>query len=203
MVNNVLQTTTRDIRVSDTVQPAAETPHLALAFVRELLDRYAARPVRPYTTSMILLRRQEPSPASIFQHQTINLAPRLDLAVLRTEPATEPRPRLQPAIQGGRVEANSRTAQPTSRKSPNGRNDASIPRVRPVPRVVRRPQTSALQQPTSAASPAPARATTNNPMVSTWPVPTAKLVDVNRLTDEVVRAIDRRIVAERERLGKV
>jgi hypothetical protein len=67
----------------------------------------------------------------------------------------------------------------------------------PVSRVFVRP---ALQALVSGAAAAPATADAQS---SGRPARKSETVDLHRLTDEVVQAIDRRIVAQRERLGRV
>jgi hypothetical protein len=81
---------------------------------------------------------------------------------------------------------------------------ASVPLAKPVPRLVRRPPaatTAAGQAPTAARSKVdhdPQTAVTGN----TPPTGAAPL-NLNQLTDQVVQAIDHRIVAQRERLGRI
>lgn len=69
--------------------------------------------------------------------------------------------------------------------------------VSAVPRVVRR---NAGYAPT-AESREPTARRTDAKAVGTRPVVAPPAIDVERLTSEVVRAIDRRIIAQRERLG--
>jgi hypothetical protein len=80
------------------------------------------------------------------------------------------------------------------------------PEVRPVPRVFRRP--IAISG-TGEVAPSPsfihdvppqiaAHARDNRPRVVNVPS-----IEVSRLTDQVIQAIDRRIIAQRERLGRV
>lgn len=78
------------------------------------------------------------------------------------------------------------------------------PSARPVPMTVQRPA------PASAAPPQPAPVSTPDapgaPHRPPTPFPQAEApppIDIDRLTDQVVRAIDRRIIAHRERMGRV
>lgn len=101
---------------------------------------------------------------------------------------------------GERIEGWSPRAPRLAERPLDAKGDwMTIPRVRPVPRVVHRPTKPPLPaepQPL-AAERIPAK--TSRPMSSTSP----PVVDVERLTTEVVRAIDRRIIAQRERLGRI
>ena len=71
--------------------------------------------------------------------------------------------------------------------------------TRPVPRIVRRSATveTGDNQSQAAADSSPRHAMAQGPVRGEPPL------DLNRLTDQVVQAIDRRIVAQRERLGRV
>jgi hypothetical protein len=89
-------------------------------------------------------------------------------------------------------------------KAPSPGTNADFPLARPVPRVVRRP--------TPASGPDDLRLTAETPMTRPGPRPVVASrtnsaapspIDVNRLTDQVIQTIDRRIVAQRERLGRV
>jgi hypothetical protein len=73
------------------------------------------------------------------------------------------------------------------------------PVVTPVPRVVHR---NAGRAASAESQPATAKPTDAKAFSST-PATTPPAIDVERLTNEVVRAIDRRIIAQRERLGRV
>jgi hypothetical protein len=135
----------------------------------------------------------------------VHFAPRLELTVLSGASASAlPQPRLAATVRGERVEAPAAPAGlPTV---PDFFRTPAItpPPFRPVPRTVRQPIAAAPagDHPPATDEPAaarrPARALTGQPNAYV-PGP----IDVNRLTDEVVRAIDRRIVAQRERLGRV
>lgn len=94
-----------------------------------------------------------------------------------------------------------------------GNTPPRAPAVPPVPRIVHRPAPTV----TAAATPPPTvtprtagngwegTATGRAPLRSPdMPMqPEANPVDVNRLTEQVIQAIDRRIIAQRERLGRI
>jgi hypothetical protein len=80
-----------------------------------------------------------------------------------------------------------------------------VPAVRPVPRILRQaapadvgraamPGTDESERPAHREEP---------PTTGVPPRPPDPAIDLNRLTDEVIQAIDRRIVAQRERLGRI
>ena len=73
-----------------------------------------------------------------------------------------------------------------------------------LPRVVRRPAESATENPAGTPEQTAARSVqvSSRPDNNVLPVERTSF-DVERLTDQVVRSIDRRILAHRERLGRV
>jgi len=75
--------------------------------------------------------------------------------------------------------------------------------ARPVPRVVRR--SGAMQAGDEQPPAAGAFAATSSPRLAIAQVPGhgEPPLDLNHLTDQVVQAIDRRIIAQRERMGRV
>ena len=91
-----------------------------------------------------------------------------------------------------------------SNKAPSPGTRADFPLARPVPTVVRRPVTELVPEdrgfPAETAMPLSGR---RPAVVSRTNPPAPASVDVNRLTDQVILAIDRRIVAQRERLGRI
>jgi hypothetical protein len=81
-----------------------------------------------------------------------------------------------------------------------------MPPLRPVPRVVHRAASIVVSPETATSAPEAQRAASRNPFpmagnrsqTSDFPP-----IDLNRLTDQVVQAIDRRIIAHRERMGRI
>jgi hypothetical protein len=81
---------------------------------------------------------------------------------------------------------------------------ADLPLARPIPRVVRRPVTELAPENPGAPVETPMTLSGRRPaVVSRTSPPAPAPVDVHRLTDQVIQAIDRRIVAQRERLGRI
>jgi hypothetical protein len=70
-----------------------------------------------------------------------------------------------------------------------------------VPRVARVFHQPAAARPAAAAQPAPAPALAARFWETAAP-PAAAAPDVERLTDQVIRSLDQRVTAARERLGK-
>ena len=73
-----------------------------------------------------------------------------------------------------------------------------IPGVSPVPRIVHRP--AGVAEPVDLQ---PAAAGTIPTKASSLMSSAHSSIDVERLTSEVVRSIDRRIIAQRERMGRI
>lgn len=75
--------------------------------------------------------------------------------------------------------------------------------VQPVPQVVRRARVAAEVAAESIASePARSIATSNLPAAAGFSQPAPPPIDVNRLTEQVMQTIDRRLLAYRERRGR-
>lgn len=104
-------------------------------------------------------------------------------------------------------------AQVTSTRRPGAWPTADppppVPRVRAVPRVLHRPDArpAAPEQetPTAVAAHHPAFPPTTawSPAAASSPSLPAAAIDVNHLTDQIMRNIDHRIVAYRERTGRM
>jgi hypothetical protein len=114
----------------------------------------------------------------------------------------------------GRIEVS-----PTGDASPPSRPgvrqavaDDALPEVmaatafaQPLTRVVHRIPPGAVSTPSATASDRETTRSTADiiePAVARQGAPAPARIDVNRLTDDVIRAIDRRIIAQRERFGR-
>lgn len=80
---------------------------------------------------------------------------------------------------------------------------SAVATARSIPRVLRRPAAEAAVEAQPAAD-----QTTNPSRQAAWPQQAARVddpaaLDINRLTEQVVSTIDRRIIAHRERLGRM
>ncbi len=113
--------------------------------------------------------------------------------------------------QGQRVEANSRAAPasfaPGSLAKPAASTMAflPVPEMPPVQKIVRRAvpaETESVASPRTMAGASGANYEAGR-STNARPQPPQPAIDVNQLTDQVIKAIDRRIIAQRERLGRV
>lgn len=82
--------------------------------------------------------------------------------------------------------------------------ELETPMVQPVPRIVRRLAPVEADQVASMRPAEGSRPVRGEGLraTGTSPRPPEQVIDVNRLTDQVIQAIDRRIIAQRERLGR-
>jgi len=103
------------------------------------------------------------------------------------------------ASRGERIEPWSPSALPASGGAVASGSWMSSPRVVPIPRVVHRPVAPPppAEQQVTRATRTPIRPSAPSAQAGTAPI------DVERLTTEVVRVIDRRILAQRERFGRI
>jgi hypothetical protein len=154
-----------------------------------------------------------------FYHQVqMHVAPRLNLAVQgethllhQRSIEREERTLREQLVQylgtrGKRIEAMATPASLTARglhKAPSPGMSADLSLARPVPRVVRRLVAESAPDDRQLI---PATATTlpglQSMVASRTNPPAPAPIDVHRLTDQVIQAIDRRIIAQRERLGR-
>jgi hypothetical protein len=93
--------------------------------------------------------------------------------------------------------------------TPSGFNNApspgtrgNLPLARPVSRVVRRSVSVFTPDDRGLPAETPMTPPGRRPVASRTYPPAPTPMDVNRLTDQVIQAIDRRIIAQRERLGR-
>lgn len=123
-------------------------------------------------------------------------------------PVSPAAPRFAPAPVAARAAASGPGAAATTAITP-----VTAAAIAPVPRVMRRAVTPAAAGRVAVAAPAavapaqmPAHAIPIHAAAAPAPAPSAAVVplaEVERITDQVVAAIDRRIAARRERLGRV
>lgn len=116
-----------------------------------------------------------------------------------------------------RLESVAAPGQPPAQAIPTRRPGAwptadpppPVPRVRAVPRVLHRPdaRSAAAEQETATAvaahHPAFPPPPTWSPATASSPSLPAAAIDVNHLTDQIMRNIDHRIIAYRERTGRM
>ena len=111
------------------------------------------------------------------------------------------------SARGTRIDAVTAQGSPTvsglnKASSPGMRAD--LPLARPVSRVVRRPVAEPAITDRALTAETLMMLPGQRPVVVSRTNPPAPApIDVNRLTDQVIQAIDRRIVAQRERLGRI
>jgi hypothetical protein len=230
-IGNRIKMTYRDLRAAAAgIRLATRDgwPNSAHEFVQALLCRYAGRLERRLGLSLVFRQRQPGGALHATYPQTqIHLAPRLVLTVLAAAATpNQPRPRLQVVVRGERIEPGAEARQPAAthpawqppvqpdlgRSGPPGLAPARIP---PIRRVVRRAiaGTTPNGQPPIAATATdtqPSTIETATAVSGSRPAVTSKTgqaasgpIDVNRLTEQVIQAIDHRIIAQRERLGRV
>jgi hypothetical protein len=181
-------------------QPALFNP--AQAFVERLWARYGRLSGSLAPGSMIWRHdREAAATPSFFQHHTaLHLTPRLNLTVLQQAATAPAQPKLKTVIRGRRVEAGGRP--PARRLSQVDQSPAapSIAPVKPVAQTVRRQATPPpASQPATRPNPDQPQFARQNSFMQDQP----PLIDVNQLTQQVVKTIDQRIIAERERLGRL
>lgn len=227
MVVNALKTTHHEMRVT------ASQPLLPLfqdwkggpgresrpaGFARALMRRYEfqggdwPRPALVFSPVRLEVMARH-------DYHQLHLAPRLDFTVVRrligraerVEAVASPG-----ALTGRRpgpdwppapgVPAVRRSGPDRSPAPPTGERASPWlppPMVQPVPRVVRRPAAVTATTNHSVVDDARLPGAATLPADSSQRPAVAASVDVNHLTDQVIQAIDRRIIAHRERLGKI
>lgn len=189
------------------------------AFVQALMARYNGW--QTHWPSLDLVLRQRPSgmPMSPIYHQVqMQVAPRLHLSIrgethILHQRSTE---RVERTLReqlvyslnarGTRIDAVATPDSLTARSSHNASSPgtrADLPLVRPIPRVVRRPRTELAPDDRGLFAETAMTLPGRRPVVASHTnAPDPAAIDVHRLTDQVIQAIDRRIVAQRERLGR-
>jgi hypothetical protein len=220
---NGLRINPRDLRVSSggvRLTHQAATQSEAGAFVQALMERYKSW--QTCWVSLDLVLRQRPSSMTMppLYHQVqMHVAPRLHLTVrgethvLRQRSIERVERTLREQFvqylgtRGKRIEAVATPDRLTTKglnKAPSPGMSADLSLARPVSRVVRRPVTASvpadrrLLPETATTLPEP-----RSVVASRTSPPAPAPIDVHRLTDQVIQAIDRRIIAQRERLGRI
>jgi len=183
-------------------------PSRRARFCAAIVSRYATRPPYwPVQLSMLLAQRW--SLNTIVQRHSrqsfVMIAPRLEVrlntSVLRQVADGQGRA-------GGRriAETSVEDLQTRARRIEPVASGTVLPRSEPPARVLRR-RAPPLSDPRVAAqsSPKPEVVTDRRAPVPRSPSVVAASIpslDVERLTDQVIKGIDRRIIAQRERLGR-
>jgi len=191
--------------------PGFTSPALALRharFVQAIVHRYSTRSCQRQRRVSLVLARRWTSQTVLQRHWhrwTSLLMPRIDLHVRNErvaallEKAETPGVRRTVETVVEYVHARSQRVESTP--------DAALVQGRaPQMLVVRRAVTAptvAREDYDSAATPvsAAARQNVHSRLRNTVPA-TAPAIDVERLTEQVINGIDRRIIAQRERLGR-
>jgi hypothetical protein len=212
-----------DWRVSaDGVRLAQQTAiHSGVGtFVQALMARHKSWQTHGPRLDFILRRRPSGITMSPIYHQVhVQAAPRLHLtirgethvrherSIARTERTLREQLVHYLSARGTRIDAVATPGRLTARGShdaPSPGTRADLPLARPVPRVVRRPHTELAPDDRGLSAETAMTLPGRRPVVaSRMDAPAPAAIDVHRLTDQVIQAIDRRIVAQRERLGRI
>ncbi len=185
-----------------------------LEFFRSISCRYQEMPGRWSRVGLIFARQSSTLRIQSIHHQSpVILKSRLALTL-------SPRITIQPhkvanltVIHHERIETRTASVTPTKDgfvpPRANGDWDSARPQIErsypPLPRVLRRPvHTDAVESTTTAGSttkgsPLQRKEPSTSDHIRSAPL---KPIDVNHLANEVIRTIDRRIVAQRERMGR-
>ena len=185
-------------------------PSRTLEFTRTILRRYREMIGRRTGMGAVYLRRStSPRVQPIHNHTTINLEPKLALTLPSSTTILHHRVKNLTLVQHKRLEAQPTSSIPTgSHRQPpqvNNARDAIPPQsdiaYPPVPRVLRHLTSSDSMPRTSLPSSNFSYRETPETNVQARPKQ-IKSIDVNHLAEEVIRNIDHRIIAQRERLGR-
>jgi hypothetical protein len=169
---------------------AASLAAEAAAFASAILARYAGRVVDRWAVGFVFRHLAvETVPVGPQPRANAAAAPvdlRLSLSVTQRVEAELPRLRLEPTFPTARLESSHVSASTPSRAVHLVHRAPLEPAREPSPpRQVLGPQ----GQPVA-------------PGFAQF-APPAPSIDINQLTDQVIKAIDRRIISERERLGRI
>jgi hypothetical protein len=221
-VHNSVRRIPGDLRVSSARARLAYRTAMqsrAGAFVQALISHYNGWQTHWPTVDLVL--RQKPSGITmspIYHQVQMQVAPRLSLTI-----RGETHVRHQRSIghvertlreqlvhylgtRGTRIDVVATQGSLTAsgvKNAPSPRTSAEVMLARPVSRVVRRP----IAEPAITNHRLTAETATTLPgrrpgVASRANPPAPPPIDMNRLTDQVIQAIDRRIIAQRERLGR-
>jgi hypothetical protein len=166
--------------------------------------------IRPHPSVVVATSASRPAAgigqqieAQVVRHQLTRQLERIQIEQLVRRLATRAE-RVEPESQavvrrGSQLDATPAT--PPNRRAPA----TTIAAERPVTLIVRRatrPMIAAQEAPEQAPQrpPRPDRPPTTN---GAQPMIDAGTIDLNRVTEQVIQAIDRRIIARRERLGSI
>lgn len=230
---NHIKTAAREIRVTATGLRLALLPPAgghAAALAQAIHERWGAT-VGRWPLAGLVWRQQHPALLlqPHYRQVALHLAPRLAVALLQqVTQQVSYHPVLRTVVHTERIEPGRRPQGTLPTPSPRSQPPADMaaqsparpatPVPSPVPRIVlhqhtveqRAARQEAAVQPGQpgrweALTPAAAGRLQSGPAQPAAPVRLADLpaVDVDRLADQVIKSIDRRIIAQRERLGKV
>jgi hypothetical protein len=190
------------------------------AFVQALMERYNGW--QTHWSSLDLVLRQKPSGITmspIYHQVQMHVAPRLNLTIrgethiLHQRSIERVGRTLREQLvhylsaRGTRIDAVATQGNMTASGFNNALSPgtrADLPLARPILRVMRRPVTELAPENPGAPVETPMTLSGRRPaVVSRTNPPAPALIDVHRLTDQVIQAIDRRIIAQRERLGRI
>jgi hypothetical protein len=189
------------------------------AFVQAIMERYTGW--QTHWPSLDLVLRQNPSGmtmAPIYHQVQMQVVPRLNLTIqgetlIRHQQSIERVERTLRAqlvqslsTRGTRIEAVATQGGLTANgfnNTPSPGMGAALPLARPISKAVRRPVAEPAPDNRRLAADISMTLPGRRPIVAGRTDPPAPAaIDMNRLTDQVIQAIDRRIIAQRERLGR-
>ena len=190
------------------------------AFVQALMERYNGWQTHWPSLDLVLRQRAPGVTMSPLYHQVqMHVAPRLNLTIRgethilhqrsieRVERTLREQLVHYLSARGTRIDAVATPGSLTARglnKAPSPGTRADLSLARPVSRIVRRPITELAPEDRGLPAETPMTLPGRRPVVASRTNPPAPTpIDVNRLTDQVIQAIDRRIIAQRERLGRI
>ncbi len=195
-------------------QAAAPAPHPSPAVPRQEMHFESQTVLAPLVTrlqpvilkSLTSLARPEPSP------QPLSVIAERVLVRQRVETTTTEELIRRLIERGQRVEPGRPGRQPT-RPMPMVESAVPVvctaglaPTATPVPQVVHRPAGTAIAEEKATRPPTRSRSPGTNSAFATAGQPLApdlSQADVGRLTDQVVRTIEERMIAYRERMGRI
>jgi len=182
------------------------------------LSRSAAGPLtlRICVEQRRLTHAQQPrptvsiKPAPIEKLAVSNEQRRAMIAAVSIKPAPIEKSATRLIAKGGRVESIQENAPGNSRRAKAVVIDGAVPArlsasaLAPVEKVIRRSKAVETERNISSRSVevAGAEPLGQTKAINPWQQSTGAAIDVNSLTDQVIQAIDRRIVAQRERMGR-
>jgi hypothetical protein len=163
------------------------TPHIGVTIVAE---RATARSAVPAITPVASVRMHH-STSTVRIEAARTLVEHAHTRAVRVEPGRAP----VAALSSTPAQITGRPQLTTSTPVPSLQDDPPLVVVRPTP-------SSPDPPPTVLAAPEPVRSARRDSDTPSAPAP-APSIDVERITDSVLSALDRRVIAHRERYGSI